>query len=95
MMKKHTVGIAAAIAGFMGCGTSRDVGDPLGAWNEGAAKQSIIEFVESVSDAASPAFIAPAERIAVFDNDGRPIPSGRSEHNRPRPAAFPSPGHKE
>jgi len=70
-MKKQTVTIAAAMVTFMGCGTSGDdAGDPLGSWNEGASKQSIIEFVESVTDPASPAFVAPAERIAVFDNDG-------------------------
>ena len=70
-MKRQVVGIAAAMAAFMGCGpSSDDVGDPLGSWNEGGAKQSILEFVESVIDPASTAFAAPAERIAVFDNDG-------------------------
>jgi len=69
-MKKRVVAIAAALAAMIGCSTSNQVGDPLGSWNEGAAKQSIIEFVQSVTDAANPAFVAPAERIAVFDNDG-------------------------
>jgi len=44
--------------------------DPLASWNEAAAKQSILEFVESVTDPGSPAFVSQAERIAVFDNDG-------------------------
>jgi phosphoserine phosphatase len=70
-MKKRAVGIAAAMAAFMGCSTvGDDASDPLGSWNQGAAKQSIVEFVESVTDPTSPAFVAPAERIAVFDNDG-------------------------
>jgi len=69
-MKRQVVGIAAVMAAFMGCGTASDGGDPLGSWNEGTAKQSIIEFVESVTDAANPAFVEPTERIAVFDNDG-------------------------
>ena len=44
--------------------------DPLASWNEGAAKKSITEFVAVATRAGGPGFIAPAERIAVFDNDG-------------------------
>ena len=33
-------------------------------------KQSIVKFVEKVTKAQSPDFVPPAERIAVFDNDG-------------------------
>jgi phosphoglycolate phosphatase-like HAD superfamily hydrolase len=44
--------------------------DPLPSWNEGAAKQSILDFVARVSDPASPDFVPAAERIATFDNDG-------------------------
>jgi phosphoglycolate phosphatase-like HAD superfamily hydrolase len=44
--------------------------DPLPSWNEGAAKQSIISFVEAVTSETGPDFIKPADRIAVFDNDG-------------------------
>ena len=35
-----------------------------------AAKQSIIAFVERVTNQGSPDFVVPAERIATFDNDG-------------------------
>jgi hypothetical protein len=44
--------------------------DPLPSWNEGKAKQSIIDFVAQVTKQGSPDFVPPAERIAVFDNDG-------------------------
>jgi hypothetical protein len=44
--------------------------DPLPSWNDGKAKQSIIDFVERVTTSASPDFVPPAERIATFDNDG-------------------------
>ena len=44
--------------------------DPLSSWNDGKAKQSIIEFVAKVAKQGSPDFVPPAERIAVFDNDG-------------------------
>lgn len=44
--------------------------DPLPSWNEGASKNAIISFVQSVSDQASPDFVKPSQRIATFDNDG-------------------------
>ena len=44
--------------------------DLLSSWHEGKSKQSIIEFVNKVTDKNSPEFVIPAERIAVFDNDG-------------------------
>lgn len=44
--------------------------DALPAWNEGAAKQSILSFVDRVTKPGGKDFVAPAERIAVFDNDG-------------------------
>jgi len=46
------------------------VTDPLPTWNEGAAKQSVIDFVKAVTNEAGVDFINPADRIAVFDNDG-------------------------
>ena len=44
--------------------------DPLPSWNEGNAKQSIIEFVQKVTNKGSADYVPPAERIATFDNDG-------------------------
>jgi len=44
--------------------------DSLPSWNEGKSKQSIIDFVEDVTNEASPDFVKPADRIATFDNDG-------------------------
>ncbi|MEN8689727.1 MAG: HAD family hydrolase [Desulfobacterales bacterium] len=37
---------------------------------DGPAKQAIVRFVEEVTKKGGTAFIPPAERIAVFDNDG-------------------------
>ena len=42
----------------------------LESWSDGASRDSIVGFVERVSDAASPDFVPPSERVAVFDNDG-------------------------
>jgi hypothetical protein len=44
--------------------------DPLPSWNDGVAKQSIVDFVDEVTNEASPNFVKPADRIATFDNDG-------------------------
>ncbi len=44
--------------------------DPLSSWNDTAAKHAIIAFVARVTHAGSEDFVAPAQRIAVFDNDG-------------------------
>jgi phosphoserine phosphatase len=44
--------------------------DPLPSWSEGAARQRIVDFVTKVTDPANASFVPPAERIAVFDNDG-------------------------
>ena len=44
--------------------------DPLPSWNDGATKNAINEFVSRVTVQGGPDFVLPAERIAVFDNDG-------------------------
>jgi phosphoglycolate phosphatase-like HAD superfamily hydrolase len=44
--------------------------DPLPSWREGTVKSRLLEFVASVSTPGAPAYVAPQERIAVFDNDG-------------------------
>ncbi|GHG27149.1 acid phosphatase [Streptomyces albogriseolus] len=43
---------------------------PLESWNDGAAKQAIVGFVTSAATEGSPGFVAPRDRVAVFDNDG-------------------------
>jgi len=43
---------------------------PLPSWNEGATRQSILNFVRGVTTTGGPQFVKPEERIAVFDNDG-------------------------
>jgi phosphoglycolate phosphatase-like HAD superfamily hydrolase len=44
--------------------------DALPSWNDGAAKQAIVDFVKATTDKASPDFVPPEERIATFDQDG-------------------------
>ena len=42
----------------------------LPSWRQGSSKAEIIKFVEQVTQEGSSDFVPPAERIAVFDNDG-------------------------
>jgi phosphoserine phosphatase len=51
---------------FLGCAAT----DPLPSWNEGAAKESIVTFVEKTTTRGSTDFVEEEDRIAVFDNDG-------------------------
>ena len=46
------------------------VADPLPSWRDGPTKQAITAFVAAVTQAGGADFVAPAQRIAVFDNDG-------------------------
>jgi phosphoserine phosphatase len=50
--------------------TVATTGDPLPSWNEGAAKQAILDFVKRTTTEGSADFVPVPERIAVFDNDG-------------------------
>ena len=43
---------------------------PLASWSDGGPRQAILAFVERVTRKGSPDYVAPAARIAVFDNDG-------------------------
>jgi phosphoglycolate phosphatase-like HAD superfamily hydrolase len=60
-----------AAASVLGMAASAQAqGDPLASWNDGAAKQAIVEFVKATTTAGSPQFVPVAERIATFDQDG-------------------------
>ncbi len=43
---------------------------PLASWNDGPAKQAILDFIRATTDPSSKHFVPPAERIATFDQDG-------------------------
>ena len=42
----------------------------LNSWNDGSAKERIINFVKNITNTNSSYYISPENRIAVFDNDG-------------------------
>jgi hypothetical protein len=43
---------------------------PLALWNDGPAKQAVLEFVRATTDQSSKDFVSPDDRIATFDQDG-------------------------
>jgi hypothetical protein len=43
---------------------------PLTSWNDGPAKEAILEFVRTTTDRAGAKFVPSEERIATFDQDG-------------------------
>jgi phosphoglycolate phosphatase-like HAD superfamily hydrolase len=57
-------------ASALACGGPAGADAPLAAWNDGAAKQSIVDFVQRVTAPGGTDFVPQPERIAVFDNDG-------------------------
>ena len=50
--------------------TKAQAADPLPSWNDGPAKQAIVEFVKATTTQGSPQFVPPEARIATFDQDG-------------------------
>jgi phosphoglycolate phosphatase-like HAD superfamily hydrolase len=44
--------------------------NPLASWNDGPAKQAILDFVRSTTDRTSSKFVPIEARIATFDQDG-------------------------
>ncbi len=70
MTRRHPLGFIALVTlllSIIGCATTPS---SMESWSDTEATRAIVAFVDSVSDPASPDFVAPAARIAVFDNDG-------------------------
>jgi phosphoserine phosphatase len=68
--RKQTL-MAAALACALALSTTlAHAADALPSWNDGKAKQSVIDFVKRVSAKGGKDFVPTPERIAVFDNDG-------------------------
>ena len=59
----------AVVAAAIASGSAAAQGD-LPSWNDGPSKTAILEFVAAVTDEKGKDYVEPAERVAVFDNDG-------------------------
>ncbi|ODS00137.1 haloacid dehalogenase [Methyloceanibacter methanicus] len=62
--------VAFAAMALVSAASAADNADPLPSWNDGPTKQAVESFVQKVTDKDGPDFVPPADRIAVFDNDG-------------------------
>jgi phosphoglycolate phosphatase-like HAD superfamily hydrolase len=62
----HVLLLCALLLG--GCAAVRI--DPMPSWNDGPARQAIVDFVRQTTDASSPQFVSLDRRIATFDQDG-------------------------
>jgi phosphoserine phosphatase len=70
-MLRASGALGVALALFSGCATGQTAAaDALPSWNDGPAKQAIVDFVAKTTRAGSPDFVPPEQRIATFDNDG-------------------------
>lgn len=73
IMKLHRALLASVVLAalvLMGQPAVAQPRDPLPSWNDGAAKEAVIAFVEKTTRQGAPDFIPVSERIATFDNDG-------------------------
>ncbi len=68
--------LLALTIGLLACGNEQHEqetdgsANSLSSWNEGSTKTAILDYVADVTNPQSPNFVAIADRIAVFDNDG-------------------------
>lgn len=70
-MKRTHQKIFLVLAVLLACSTATFAeSDPLPSWNASKSKQNIINFVSQVTNNNNASYVPPAERIAVFDNDG-------------------------
>ena len=51
-------------------GAAKAAEDSLPSWSDGPVRSAVVDFVGRVTTEGGPDFVAPAERIATFDNDG-------------------------
>ena len=67
--------IAIGVGAGLGVAVNRERGEltmpdtALASWNDGPAKQAIVDFVTSATTPGA-GFVPVADRIATFDNDG-------------------------
>jgi hypothetical protein len=64
-----TAAMATAAAQLQGAEAQMS-NHPLPSWNEGSAKEAILNFVHATTDPSSKDFVAAEDRIATFDQDG-------------------------
>jgi phosphoserine phosphatase len=61
---------AGMLLASMGLVTPDVAAEPLPSWQDGPARARIIQFVQAITDPLGKQYVPPADRVAVFDNDG-------------------------
>ena len=64
------ISVGVKVVALLVLASNAAAADLLSSWNDGRSKQAIINFVTDVSTLGGPNYVPPAERVAVFDNDG-------------------------
>jgi phosphoglycolate phosphatase-like HAD superfamily hydrolase len=77
-INRRTLLVTLAAAGLYRGSAFAQAPGPLPSWSD-RTRQSIMNFVDRVTREGGPDYVAPAERIATFDNDGtlwceKPLP---------------------
>ena len=67
--RRALVKASAGILGYVSA-CSAQSNDPLPSWNDGPARQAILDFVRATTDRSNRDYVPPQERIATFDQDG-------------------------
>ena len=67
---RGVLAITLLAAGWLASAQRASAEDALPSWNNGAARQAIVDFVKATTDPSSANFVVPEARIASFDQDG-------------------------
>jgi phosphoserine phosphatase len=70
MGPQKLLGLIAALISLACAANIARAQDPLPSWNDGPAKQAIMDFVRETTESGGAKFVSPEKRIATFDQDG-------------------------
>ena len=62
--------LSTAVAPLSASAQTSASSSALPSWNDGPARQAILDFVRDTTDRSSSKFVPPEERVATFDQDG-------------------------
>ena len=68
--RRGLIALLAVAFGLLAPTAASAQSDALASWNDGPAKQAIVDFVRATTDQSNPNFVPPEARIATFDQDG-------------------------
>ena len=66
--RRKCISSLAAMAALILLPVQAHAQDALPSWNDVAAKSAIVDFVTAVTTEGGPHYVAPADRVATFEN---------------------------